>query len=220
MCTCLFPVSHRSPVELCLPSGIIQSHLSSSWLFSLVFYLQKYNVKPQPRLISSCWLMDPGVSAAWTSKPSGLLSVAWWASLTLAPTRFKSASLLSCYLLHVFRCTKVYSCIWTPDLTFMLGPYWVITSHHLTCIIMVCASLPGLAQYSGDPKTEWHLNAHATRESLQEAVTNLPYKGGNTMTGTDPLHMCFIVYRLEDALVLGHLNSWKQHLMAICVSFV
>uniref|UniRef100_A0A671LIT2 Collagen alpha-1(XII) chain-like n=1 Tax=Sinocyclocheilus anshuiensis TaxID=1608454 RepID=A0A671LIT2_9TELE len=41
----------------------------------------------------------------------------------------------------------------------------------------------GLAQYSGDPKTEWHLNAHATRESLQEAVTNLPYKGGNTMTG-------------------------------------
>uniref|UniRef100_A0A8C1H3K0 Collagen alpha-1(XII) chain n=1 Tax=Cyprinus carpio carpio TaxID=630221 RepID=A0A8C1H3K0_CYPCA len=41
----------------------------------------------------------------------------------------------------------------------------------------------GLAQYSGDPKTEWHLNAHATRESLQEAVANLPYKGGNTMTG-------------------------------------
>ncbi|XP_051951417.1 collagen alpha-1(XII) chain-like isoform X2 [Xyrauchen texanus] len=41
----------------------------------------------------------------------------------------------------------------------------------------------GLAQYSGDPKTEWHLNAHSTRESLLEAVSNLPYKGGNTMTG-------------------------------------
>uniref|UniRef100_A0AAR2LEQ9 Collagen, type XII, alpha 1b n=1 Tax=Pygocentrus nattereri TaxID=42514 RepID=A0AAR2LEQ9_PYGNA len=41
----------------------------------------------------------------------------------------------------------------------------------------------GLAQYSGDPKTEWHLNAHPTRESLLEAVANLPYKGGNTMTG-------------------------------------
>ncbi|XP_060735731.1 collagen alpha-1(XII) chain isoform X2 [Tachysurus vachellii] len=41
----------------------------------------------------------------------------------------------------------------------------------------------GLAQYSGDPKTEWHLNAHRTRESLLEAVANLPYKGGNTMTG-------------------------------------
>lgn len=41
----------------------------------------------------------------------------------------------------------------------------------------------GLAQYSGDPKTEWHLNAHRTRDSLMEAVANLPYKGGNTMTG-------------------------------------
>ncbi|XP_024152990.1 collagen alpha-1(XII) chain isoform X2 [Oryzias melastigma] len=41
----------------------------------------------------------------------------------------------------------------------------------------------GLAQYSGDPKTEWHLNDHQTRESLLEAVAKLPYKGGNTMTG-------------------------------------
>ncbi|XP_068607999.1 collagen alpha-1(XII) chain [Brachionichthys hirsutus] len=41
----------------------------------------------------------------------------------------------------------------------------------------------GLAQYSGDPKTEWHLDAHPTRESLLDAVINLPYKGGNTMTG-------------------------------------
>ncbi|XP_057679033.1 collagen alpha-1(XII) chain isoform X2 [Corythoichthys intestinalis] len=41
----------------------------------------------------------------------------------------------------------------------------------------------GLAQYSGDPKTEWHLNAHPDRASLLNAVANLPYKGGNTMTG-------------------------------------
>ncbi|XP_063352069.1 collagen alpha-1(XII) chain-like [Pelmatolapia mariae] len=41
----------------------------------------------------------------------------------------------------------------------------------------------GLAQYSGDPKTEWHLNTHPTKESLLNAVANLPYKGGNTMTG-------------------------------------
>ncbi|XP_061897868.1 collagen alpha-1(XII) chain-like isoform X2 [Entelurus aequoreus] len=41
----------------------------------------------------------------------------------------------------------------------------------------------GLAQYSGDPKTEWHLNAHTTRDSLLDAVANLPYKGGNTKTG-------------------------------------
>ncbi|XP_044230033.1 collagen alpha-1(XII) chain isoform X2 [Thunnus albacares] len=41
----------------------------------------------------------------------------------------------------------------------------------------------GLAQYSGDPKTEWHLDAHRTRDSLLDAVANLPYKGGNTLTG-------------------------------------
>ncbi|CAJ1061849.1 collagen alpha-1(XII) chain isoform X6 [Xyrichtys novacula] len=41
----------------------------------------------------------------------------------------------------------------------------------------------GLAQYSGDPKTEWHLNAHPTMESLLDSIASLPYKGGNTMTG-------------------------------------
>ncbi|XP_068565200.1 collagen alpha-1(XII) chain [Cebidichthys violaceus] len=48
----------------------------------------------------------------------------------------------------------------------------------------------GLAQYSGDPKTEWHLNAHQTKVSLLEAISSLPYKGGNTMTG---LAMTFIL---------------------------
>ncbi|XP_061786814.2 collagen alpha-1(XII) chain-like [Nerophis lumbriciformis] len=41
----------------------------------------------------------------------------------------------------------------------------------------------GLVQYSGDPNTEWHLNAHPTKASLLKAVANLPYKGGNTKTG-------------------------------------
>ncbi|XP_012693541.2 collagen alpha-1(XII) chain isoform X2 [Clupea harengus] len=41
----------------------------------------------------------------------------------------------------------------------------------------------GLIQYSGDPKTEWHLNTHKTRTELLDAVANLPYKGGNTLTG-------------------------------------
>ncbi|KAJ8291054.1 hypothetical protein GJAV_G00020860 [Gymnothorax javanicus] len=41
----------------------------------------------------------------------------------------------------------------------------------------------GLAQYSGDPRIEWHLNAFSTKESVIDAVKNLPYKGGNTLTG-------------------------------------
>ncbi|XP_053571296.1 collagen alpha-1(XIV) chain isoform X1 [Bombina bombina] len=41
----------------------------------------------------------------------------------------------------------------------------------------------GLAQYSGDPRIEWHLNAFNTKDAVIDAVRNLPYKGGNTLTG-------------------------------------
>ncbi|XP_073446369.1 collagen alpha-1(XIV) chain isoform X2 [Dendrobates tinctorius] len=41
----------------------------------------------------------------------------------------------------------------------------------------------GLAQYSGDPRIEWNLNTYGTKEAVLDAVRNLPYKGGNTLTG-------------------------------------
>nr|DBA24018.1 TPA: hypothetical protein GDO54_011726 [Pyxicephalus adspersus] len=41
----------------------------------------------------------------------------------------------------------------------------------------------GLAQYSGDPRIEWNLNTYDTKEAVLDAVRNLPYKGGNTLTG-------------------------------------
>lgn len=41
----------------------------------------------------------------------------------------------------------------------------------------------GLAQYSGDPRIEWHLNAYSSKDAVLDAVKNLPYKGGNTLTG-------------------------------------
>ncbi|XP_078085516.1 collagen alpha-1(XII) chain-like isoform X2 [Mustelus asterias] len=41
----------------------------------------------------------------------------------------------------------------------------------------------GLAQYSGDPRTEWNLNEYKDKQSLLAAVAGLPYKGGNTLTG-------------------------------------
>lgn len=44
----------------------------------------------------------------------------------------------------------------------------------------------GLAQFSGDPRIEWHLNTHTSKEAVMDAAKNLPYKGGNTLTGTDP----------------------------------
>lgn len=50
---------------------------------------------------------------------------------------------------------------------------------------LVMTVFAGLAQYSGDPRIEWHLNAHSTKEAVIDAVKNLPYKGGNTLTGTE-----------------------------------
>ncbi|XP_029421710.1 collagen alpha-1(XIV) chain [Nannospalax galili] len=41
----------------------------------------------------------------------------------------------------------------------------------------------GLAQYSGDPRIEWHLDAFNTKDEVIDAVRSLPYKGGNTLTG-------------------------------------
>uniref|UniRef100_A0A671VYH0 Collagen type XIV alpha 1 chain n=1 Tax=Sparus aurata TaxID=8175 RepID=A0A671VYH0_SPAAU len=52
----------------------------------------------------------------------------------------------------------------------------------------------GLAQYSGDPRIEWHLNTFSTKDTVIDAVKNLPYKGGNTLTGlalTYILENCF-----------------------------
>ncbi|XP_041844785.1 collagen alpha-1(XIV) chain [Melanotaenia boesemani] len=52
----------------------------------------------------------------------------------------------------------------------------------------------GLAQYSGDPRIEWHLNTFSTKDAVIDAVKNLPYKGGNTLTGlalTFILENCF-----------------------------
>lgn len=44
-------------------------------------------------------------------------------------------------------------------------------------------SLQGLTQYSGDPQTEWDLNAFGTKEEVLAAIRGLRYRGGNTFTG-------------------------------------
>lgn len=43
----------------------------------------------------------------------------------------------------------------------------------------------GLAQYSGDPRIEWHLNTYHTKDAVIDAIKNMPYKGGNTLTGCE-----------------------------------
>ena len=57
----------------------------------------------------------------------------------------------------------------------------------------VCVNVfPGLAQYSGDPRIEWHLNTFSTKDTVIDAVKNLPYKGGNTLTGALS-YSCFLI---------------------------
>ncbi|CAF87133.1 unnamed protein product, partial [Tetraodon nigroviridis] len=51
------------------------------------------------------------------------------------------------------------------------------------------ACVPGLSQYSGDPRTEWQLNSFPSKQQLLEAVRNFKYKGGNTFTGQALLHV-------------------------------
>ncbi|XP_048872828.1 collagen alpha-1(XIV) chain isoform X3 [Brienomyrus brachyistius] len=46
-----------------------------------------------------------------------------------------------------------------------------------------------LTQYSGDPRTEWHLNNFTSREQVLEAIRNFRYKGGNTFTGQALMHV-------------------------------
>ncbi|XP_077577231.1 collagen alpha-1(XIV) chain isoform X2 [Stigmatopora nigra] len=61
----------------------------------------------------------------------------------------------------------------------------------------------GLAQYSGDPRIEWHLNAFTTKEAVIDAVKNLPYKGGNTLTGLALSYILENCFKLESGARVG-----------------
>lgn len=58
----------------------------------------------------------------------------------------------------------------------------------------------GLAQYSGDPRIEWHLNTFSTKDAVIDAVKNLPYKGGNTLTGVSLISLKLPVYLAPNSL--------------------
>lgn len=69
----------------------------------------------------------------------------------------------------------------------------------------------GLAQYSGDPRIEWHLNAYSTKDAVIDAVRNLPYKGGNTLTGELPSYdlLPSYYYRIAPVLIFLFLGSFS-----------
>ncbi|KAF6087673.1 collagen type XX alpha 1 chain [Phyllostomus discolor] len=96
-----------------------------------------------------------------------------------------------------FRCTPP-----TPaDMVFLVDGSWSIGHSHFQQVKDFLASViepfeigpdkvqVGLTQYSGDPQTEWNLNAFGTKEEVLAAVRSLRYKGGNTFTGLALTHV-------------------------------
>ncbi|XP_059751998.1 collagen alpha-1(XX) chain isoform X5 [Balaenoptera ricei] len=96
-----------------------------------------------------------------------------------------------------FRCTSP-----TPvDMIFLVDGSWSIGHSHFQQVKDFLASIiepfeigpdkvqVGLTQYSGDPQTEWDLNAFGTKEEVLAAVRGLRYRGGNTFTGLALTHV-------------------------------
>ncbi|XP_067281168.1 collagen alpha-1(XIV) chain-like [Pseudorasbora parva] len=109
------------------------------------------------------------------------------------------ATSTACFTLHRHHLHSeyVFTCKTTDiaDIVFLVDGSWSVGRFNFKTLKNFLKSLVrafvvgsehtrvGLVQYSGDPKSEWHLNTHRTNESVIDAVKNLPYKGGNTLTG-------------------------------------
>lgn len=48
----------------------------------------------------------------------------------------------------------------------------------------------GVVQYSDGARTEFNLDRHMTRPALLRAIGSLPYKGGETLTGSADRRFC------------------------------
>ncbi|KAG9471533.1 hypothetical protein GDO78_014446, partial [Eleutherodactylus coqui] len=81
------------------------------------------------------------------------------------------------------------------DIVILVDGSWSIGRHNFRLVRLFIENLVsafnvgndktriGLAQYSGDPRIEWNLNTYDTKDTVIDAARNLPYKGGNTLTG-------------------------------------
>lgn len=155
--------------------------MSSKRVKFLLFCLWLVELKHHTRFFLSCsqpislcvalrpwptswsWWTALGASAGSTSDWCECSWRTWWEPSTSASTRPEWVS--DWQLLSFFERTSIQL---SANLT-------------TSCVTVV---FPGLAQYSGDPRIEWHLNSFSTKDAVLDAVRNLPYKGGNTLTGT------------------------------------
>lgn len=81
------------------------------------------------------------------------------------------------------------------DLVFLVDGSWSVGRENFKYIRNFISAVAGafdigedktrvaVVQYSTDTRTEFNLNQYFKRAELLQAIRNLPYKGGNTMTG-------------------------------------
>lgn len=81
------------------------------------------------------------------------------------------------------------------DLVFLVDGSWSVGRENFKFIRSFIGTLAGafdigedktrvaVVQYSTDTRTEFNLNQYNRRADVLRAIRNLPYKGGNTMTG-------------------------------------
>lgn len=94
-----------------------------------------------------------------------------------------------------FTCLAECSVSAIADLVFLVDGSWSVGRENFKYIRSFIVAMAGafdigeaktrvaVVQYSSDIRTEFNLNQHYKRPNLLRAIKNLPYKGGNTMTG-------------------------------------
>lgn len=94
-----------------------------------------------------------------------------------------------------FACLAECSVSAIADLAFLVDGSWSVGRENFKFIRSFIGAMAGafdigadktrvaVVQYSSDTRTEFNLNQHYKRPDLLRAIKNLPYKGGNTMTG-------------------------------------
>lgn len=92
------------------------------------------------------------------------------------------------------------------DLVFLVDGSWSVGRENFKHIRSFISSLAGafdigedktrvaVVQYSSDTRTEFPLTRYTRRGDLLQAINSLPYKGGNTMTGTMFIGMLWISF--------------------------
>lgn len=104
------------------------------------------------------------------------------------------------------------------DLLFLVDGSWSVGKanfKHIRALVSATASAfqigqdrtrVGVVQYSSDARVEFALDAHPTRPALLRAISALPYKGGDTRTGSFSLAWMVLFWNKSMAQTVSFLH--------------